>query len=107
MAPGLAQLSRDLGRKVTFLGDFIDRGPDQVRVLDVARRMVGEGVGANPYAAHGTAPGGTTRGGRRRGAHRRPEEPVAAHPLGHPARALRAPLGLRSGFLDGDGEGIA
>lgn len=30
-------------RKAIFLGDFIDRGPDQVRVLEIARGMTGEG----------------------------------------------------------------
>ena len=28
------------GRTVIFLGDFIDRGPEQLRTLDIARRMI-------------------------------------------------------------------
>lgn len=30
-------------RQVVFVGDFIDRGPDQLRVLEIARRMVDAG----------------------------------------------------------------
>ena len=30
-------------RKVIFLGDFIDRGPEQVEVVEIARRMVEAG----------------------------------------------------------------
>ncbi len=32
-----------LGRKVCFMGDFIDRGPDQKRVLEIVRNMVDSG----------------------------------------------------------------
>ena len=28
------------GRRVVFLGDFIDRGPEQLRVIEIARRMM-------------------------------------------------------------------
>jgi hypothetical protein len=31
-------------RQVIFVGDFIDRGPAQLRSLDIARRMVDAGV---------------------------------------------------------------
>lgn len=31
-------------RRAVFLGDFIDRGPDQLRVLEIARRMVDAGA---------------------------------------------------------------
>ena len=32
-------------RKLAFVGDLVDRGPDQLRVLDIARRMVDAGTG--------------------------------------------------------------
>ena len=28
------------GRKVIFLGDFIDRGPEQIKTIEIARKMV-------------------------------------------------------------------
>ena len=31
-------------RKAIFLGDFIDRGPDQLRSVEIPRRMVAEGA---------------------------------------------------------------
>jgi hypothetical protein len=33
-----------MGRQVIFLGDLIDRGPDQTRVLEIARAMVDSGA---------------------------------------------------------------
>lgn len=41
---GGAWRPREPDRRAIFLGDFIDRGPDQARVLDITRRMIGEGV---------------------------------------------------------------
>jgi hypothetical protein len=44
---GYAQVGRNYrpptGRKTVFLGDLIDRGPDQKRVLEIARSMVDSG----------------------------------------------------------------
>ena len=34
------------GRQAVFLGDLIDRGPGQVRVLEVVRAMVDSGYAA-------------------------------------------------------------
>ena len=36
--------NRQAGRQVVFLGDFIDRGPGQLRVGEIARRMVDGGA---------------------------------------------------------------
>jgi hypothetical protein len=43
ISPPLRLRHPDPTRKAIFFGDFIDRGPDQARVLDIARRIVGEG----------------------------------------------------------------
>lgn len=44
---GYVQVGRNyrppIGRKTVFLGDLIDRGPDQKRVLEIARSMVDSG----------------------------------------------------------------
>lgn len=44
-APSGRGYKASAGRKVVFLGDLIDRGPDQLRVLEIARSMVDSGDG--------------------------------------------------------------
>lgn len=43
---------RHAERRVIFLGDFIDRGPDQRGVLEIARPMIDEGTALSVMGNH-------------------------------------------------------
>jgi len=58
-----------VGRQVVFLGDLIDRGPQQLRVLEIARSMMDEGdalvvMGNHEFNAIGYATPDPATGGR-------------------------------------------
>jgi hypothetical protein len=43
---------RHVDRQVIFLGDFIDRGPDQRGVIDIVRPMIGQGTALSVMGNH-------------------------------------------------------